>query len=182
MSEEGAMVAVNEETVKTSASISSAAVGLVLGGPIFAVIAAVAGNYVATQDSEVGEVARGVGKVSIDVLNFLLRLNQKYDLSTKASDAATDAVAKLKEKDTDGTLDQVTKVLSDTSGKITEINDEYDLVGKSKQAISYAGELSTKAIDKGIELNDEYKIVDKVTEAVKTTVEKGVDAAKKANA
>lgn len=173
-----AIVAVNEETIKQAASVSTATAGLIIGGPVFAVLALVAGNYVAQQDSEVGEVTRGLGKLSLDIINFLLKVNTKYDLSTKATAAASDAVDKLKEQDDNGALTKVEDVLSDASSKFAALNSEYDLVEKGKQAIAYAGELSNKAIDKSIELNDEYKITDKVVDSVKSAVSKASDAAK----
>mmetsp|Transcript_5936 Transcript_5936/g.15438 ORF Transcript_5936/g.15438 Transcript_5936/m.15438 type:complete len:225 (-) Transcript_5936:319-993(-) len=179
MSEEStSMVAVNEENIKSAATASTAAAGLIVGGPVLAIIAAMAGNYVAQQETEVGEVARGVGKVTLDVINFLLKVNTKYDVTGKAGAAASDAVASLKEKDAEGTISKVEGVLGEASVKVKELTSEYDLVEKGKQALSYASDLSNKAIDKGIELNKEYKLTDKVTDSVKTAVDKGVQAAK----
>merc|ERR1719149_260413 len=120
-----ALVPVNDENIKASAAATAGATGLVLGGPVLAVVTSVLGNYGSRQESEVGEVVRGVGKVSLEVYNFLLRLNGKYDLSDKA-----------------------------------------------KQALGFAGDLSIKAIDKGLELNKEYKITDQVKDKVAEAVEK----------
>lgn len=70
--------------------------------------------------------------------------------------------------------------LKTTSSKISALNEEYDLVGKTKTALAGAVELTTAAFDKAIELNDKYKIVDKtgkaLTEAV-DKVKKQIDAA-----
>ena len=109
-----------------------------------------------------------------------MKLNSKYDLTTKASEATSGAIDKLKEKDTDGTIAKVESFLGDATSKVTDLNKEYDLVEKGKQALGYASDLSVKAVDKAIELNDEYKIVDKVTATVKDTARKAVEAAKKA--
>ena len=70
------------------ASLTSGVAGLVLGGPVLAAITAVLGNYGSKQESEVGDVVRGVGKVSLDVYNFLLKMNAKYDISTKVRKGA----------------------------------------------------------------------------------------------
>ena len=59
------------------------------------------------------------------------------------------------------------------------MNDEYDLVGKGKQVLWVAGDLSEKAIMKGIELNDEYDLVDKAVDAGKEAVEKAKESAAK---
>jgi len=119
------------------------------------------------RDGEVGDVIRGFGKVSLDVFNFLLKLNGKYDLTSKASVAAKSAVDKLKESDSDGTLGKLETSLAAATAKLSSLDMEFGLVEKGKQVLGYAGDLSVKAIDKSIELNSEYKLTDKVTEAVK---------------
>ena len=60
---------------------------------MFGALSAALVNYVSKQDNEVGDVARGVGKVALDVFNFLTKLNNKYDLTDKAGTAAIDAIS-----------------------------------------------------------------------------------------
>lgn len=119
--------------------------------------------------TQVGEVVRGVGKVSLDVYNFLLKINGKYDLTDKAGAQLKDQLNKLKAGSSGETIAKVEDALSKATSKFNELDKEYDLVEKGKQALGYAGDLSAKAIDKGIELNAEYKLTDqvvaKVTEA-----------------
>ena len=119
--------------------------------------------------SQVGEVVRGVGKVSLDVYNFLLKINGKYDLTDKAGAQLKDQLNKLKAGSSGETIAKVEDALSKATSKFNELDKEYDLVEKGKQALGYAGDLSAKAIDKGLELNAEYKLTDqvvaKVTEA-----------------
>ena len=55
-----------------------------------------------------------------------------------------------------------------------------DLLDKGKQAVGFAGDLSVKAIDKGIELNKEYKITEQIKQKVTEASSKAVDAAKTA--
>ena len=146
---------------------------------MFGALSAALVNYVSKQDNEVGDVARGVGKVALDVFNFLTKLNNKYDLTDKAGTAAIDAIDKVKEKDAEGVLDKVEDALATTTDKLSALNDEYDLVGKGKQVLWVAGDLSEKAIMKGIELNDEYDLVDKAVDAGKEAVEKAKESAAK---
>ena len=119
--------------------------------------------------TQVGEVVRGVGKVSLDVYNFLLKINGKYDLTDKAGAQLKDQLNKLKAGSSGETIAKVEDALSKATSKFNELDKEYDLVEKGKQALGYAGDLSAKAIDKGRELNAEYKLTDqvvaKVTEA-----------------
>lgn len=86
--------------------------------------------------------------------------------------AQGNAIAKAKESDSDGTLTKVTDFVDQATAKISSINQEYDLVEKGKQAVAAAGDLSIKAIDKGIELNAEYKLTDQAIAAAKAAVDK----------
>merc|ERR1712005_40494 len=130
------------------------------------------GNYVSKQDNELGDVARGIGKVVLDVFNFATKVNSKYDLTDKAGSAALGALDKVKEKDAEGVLDKFEDALATTSDKLAALNDEYDLVGKGKQVLWVAGDLSEKAITKGIEINEEYDLVGKAGDLVKDTAAK----------
>ena len=127
--------------------------------------------------SQVGEVVRGVGKVSLDVYNFLLKINGKYDLTDKAGAQLKDQLNKLKAGSSGETIAKVEDALSKATSKFNELDKEYDLVEKGKQALGYAGDLSAKAIDKGLELNAEYKLTDQVVAKV---TEAGSAAAAKA--
>ena len=116
--------------------------------------------------------------MSLDVYNFLLKLNGKYDLSDKASAAVKEQLEKLKAGESGETMTKVEDAVTTVTSKVGELNKEYDLVEKGKQAIGYAGDLSVKAIDKGIELNKEYKITEQVTAKLTEASSKAVDAAK----
>mmetsp|Transcript_24056 Transcript_24056/g.72183 ORF Transcript_24056/g.72183 Transcript_24056/m.72183 type:complete len:212 (+) Transcript_24056:54-689(+) len=176
--ESTALVPVNEETIKTSSAVTAGVGGLVLGGPVLAIVTAVLGNYVSKQEGEVGEVVRGVGKVSLDVYNFLLKLDGKYDVTGKGGEALKEQLEKLKAGESGATVSKVESTLSAATAKFDELNKEYDLLEKSKQAIGYAGDLSVKAIDKGLELNKEYKITEQVTAKAAEAVEKAKASAK----
>ena len=52
------------------------------------------------------------------------------------------------------TLDTVKSTASTAFAKVDEINKEYDLISKGKQALGVAGTLSEQAIDKVLELNE----------------------------
>ena len=80
------------------------------------------------------------------------------------------------------TIAKVESALASTKAKITEINDEYDLVGGGLTALGVVGELVEKAIKKAGELNEEYKLTDKATASLKSAVDKAKDAAKEASA
>merc|ERR1719502_993046 len=121
MSEEStALVPVNDETIKTASAVSAGGAGLVLGGPVLALVTSVLGNYAAKQEGEVGEVVRGVGKVSLDVYNFLLKLNGKYDVSDKAGAAIKEQLEKLKAGESGATVSKVESALETATSKFSE--------------------------------------------------------------
>ena len=69
---------------------------------------------------QVGEVVRGVGKVSLDVYNFLLKLDGKYDVSGKGGDALKTQLEKLKTGESGATVSKVEDTLSAATAKFDE--------------------------------------------------------------
>ncbi len=59
------------------------------------------------------------------------------------------------------TVKKVEDALANTSSKIKEINDEYDLVGAGQTALGVVGDLVEKAVKKAGEVNEEYQLTDK---------------------
>merc|ERR1711998_571352 len=148
--ESSELVPVNPDTIKTSTAVVAGIAGFVLGGPVFAGIFAAGANYVATKENEFGEVATGVGQVSLQLYNFVLKLNGKYDLTGKASDAAGSAFSELKSKDENDVLEKVEGALKTVSTSLGDLNSEYDLGDKAKDLLKKADSASVAAIDKGI--------------------------------
>ena len=98
-------------------------------------------------------------------------------MTDKAGSQLKDQLNKLKAGSSGETIAKVEDALGKATSKFAELDKEYDLVEKGKQALGYAGDLSAKAIDKGIELNAEYKLTDQVVAKV---TEAGSAAAAKA--
>ncbi len=72
------------------------------------------------------------------------------------------------------TVQQIKEVLDTSSKKASELNQEFDLVGKAKSLTSAAADLSDKAIDTVDEANKKYDFV----KVAKDTTAKVIDAAK----
>lgn len=180
MSEEdkGIIIPVNEDSIKASSAVVGGLAGFAFGGPLFAVIFAAATNYIASQDNEVSEVTLGVGQVSLQTWNFILKLNNKYDLTGAASDVAGQAVDKIKEKDEKGVISKIEDVAVTAVKTAGDLNEEYDLKTKAANVIGSAGQLSNKAIEKGIELNEEYEITSKVGSKVKDAASTAAEKAR----
>lgn len=170
----GALVPIKEETVEFTAGILGGIVGFSVGGPWLAAITAAAANYVAKQDMEASEIITAVAKSSIQVYNYLTTLDTKYELLTKAQGSLKESLDKVKSGDKvdPETVKKVEDALEATTSKITDLNNEYDLVGSGVTALGVAGELVEKAVIKAGELNSEYKLTDKATEALKSAVDK----------
>jgi len=170
----GALVPVNEETVEFTAGILGGALGFAVGGPLFGALLACAANYASKTEMEVGEIMQAVSKSSIEVYNYLAKLDAKYELLSKAQSSLEDSLAKIKDNGSvdPETVKKVEDALASTTSKINELNDEYDLVGTGVTALGVIGDLVEKAVKKAGELNTEYKLTDKAMAAIKNAVDK----------
>lgn len=181
--EGGALVPIKQETVEFTAGILGGVAGFAVGGPVLGAIVAAAANYASKTGGEVSDVVQAVSKSSIQVFNYLAGLDAKYEVLTKAKTSLESSLDSLKKQESvdPETVAKVESALANTKAKITEINDEYDLVGGATTALGVVGELVEKAIKKAGELNEEYKLTDKATTSLKTAVDKAKDAAKEAS-
>lgn len=177
---EAAIVPIKEETVEFTAGILGGAAGFVLGGPVIAAIGAAAANYVSKGDSEAGVVVGNVSKSAIEIYNYLAGIDNKYELLKKAQSSLESALDKLKSQDSvdPAAVQKVEDALAATKSKISEVNDEYDLVGSGVTALGVVGDLVEKTVAKVSELNEEYALTDKAKEALNSAVSKAKDAAK----
>jgi len=178
-SDGGKLVPIKEETVEFTAGIIGGAAGFLVGGPVLGALGAAAANYASKMDNDVSEVISGVSKSSIQVYNYLTQLDSKYEILSKAQASLEDSLQKLKAQGgvDPATIEKVENALSSTKSKITELNDEYDLVGAGTTAFGVVGDLIEKAVKKIGELDEEYKLSDKAKEALSGAVSKAKDAA-----
>eukprot|EP00527_Entomoneis_sp_CCMP2396_P001023 CAMPEP_0198145128 /NCGR_PEP_ID=MMETSP1443-20131203/21107_1 /TAXON_ID=186043 /ORGANISM="Entomoneis sp., Strain CCMP2396" /LENGTH=248 /DNA_ID=CAMNT_0043808659 /DNA_START=5 /DNA_END=751 /DNA_ORIENTATION=+ len=178
----GALVPIKEETVEFTAGLLGAAAGFAIGGPVFAAIAGAAANYASKSEGDISEVIQAVSKSSIQVFNYLANLDYKYEVLNKAKGSLTESLEKLKKNDSvdPETIKKVEAALGNTKSKITEINEEYDLVGGGLTALGVIGDLVEKAVAKAGELNKEYALSDKAVTSLKGAVDKAKIAADKA--
>jgi len=169
-----AIVPVNEETVEFTAGLLGGAAGFFLGGPVLGAIGAAAANYASKTDAEVGEILSAVSKTSIEIFNYFSKLDSKYEVLDKAKVQLETALDKVKSSEgaNPETIEKIESALSKTNSKISEINDEYDLVGTGMTALGVVGDLVEKAIIKAGELNEEYSLSDKATAALSEAVDK----------
>jgi len=175
----GKIVPVNQETVEFTAGIVGGVAGFAIGGPVLGAIFAAAANYASKNEAEVGEVMTAVSKSSIEVYNYLSRVDAKYEVLDNAKKQLETTLEKVKTSgNTDpAVIEKVENALKSTTSKIKEINDEYDLVGAGTTALGVIGDLVERAVKKAGELNEEYKLSERAMESVKSAVEKGKTSA-----
>ena len=130
-------------------------------------------NFASKTDEDVGDVVQNLSKTTLEVYNYFVKLDNKYALLNKAQSALQKSYDQLKESGGDPeALEKVEKALADTTGKINEVNEEYDVVGAGLQALGIVGDVTEKAVKKTIELNAEYKLTDKALDAIQKAIEK----------
>jgi len=177
----GKLIPIKEETVQFTAGVLGGVAGLAIGGPLLAAIGAAIANYVSKLggENEASTIVSAVSKTSLEVYNYLAKVDAKYELVSKAQESLENSLKKLKESDTvdPETVKKVETALTNTTSKLKEINEEYDLVGAGVTALGVVGDLVEKAVSKAGELNEEYKLSDKALAAVKEAVEKAKTAA-----
>mmetsp|Transcript_15242 Transcript_15242/g.31982 ORF Transcript_15242/g.31982 Transcript_15242/m.31982 type:complete len:229 (+) Transcript_15242:82-768(+) len=169
-----AIVPINEETVEFTAGLLGGVVGFAVGGPVVGALAAAAANYASKTDAEVGEILSAVSKTSIEIFNYVSKLDSKYEVLDKAKVQLENALEKVKSSENANpeTIEKIESALANTNKKIREINDEYDLVGTGMTALGVVGDLVEKAIIKAGELNEEYQLSSKAADAIKQAIEK----------
>jgi len=82
------------------------------------------------------------------------QINAKYEITDKVTGAVVKAVDGI-ESDSDS-LDSIKSSVSDAADKLSQLDKEYDLVGKTKQLAVAAGTISDSAIEKVSELECHY--------------------------
>lgn len=178
----GKLVPVKQETVEFTAGIIGGVVGLAVGGPVVGALAATVSNFGSKNDAEVGEILSAVSKSSIEIYNYLVKLDSKYEVLSKTKVSLEAALDKVKDNDSVNpeTVEKVESALASTTEKLNEINEEYDLVGTGVTALGIVGDLVEKAVAKASELNEEYQLTDKAIDALKSAIDKAKSTASEA--
>ena len=173
----GALVAINDETIEFTAGIAGGVAGLVIGGPVVGLLAATASNYVSrTKDEsgEIGTIINAVSTKSIEVFNYLAKIDAKYEVLSSAQSNLEAALVDLKSSnsspETQKTIAKVEEALEKTTNKLTELNDEYDLLDAGVLALGVVGDVVEKTIKTVSNLNEEYQLTDKAIEALQNAV------------
>lgn len=163
---------VNDETIASAAGVTGGVFGFVLGGPIFALLFGTATVYVSKKDNEVAEGVRGIGKAVVETYNYFTKLNNKFDFTGKATTSITKAI------DEAAVDSEVVGSVKEALNKAKDLNKEYDIVGKTTNAVAATTTLTEAAYEKVEELNEKYDFVDTAKKFSSTAVEKVKEATK----
>lgn len=145
------IVPLEKTNIQSAAAVTGGVVGLALGGPFWALLFAAVSNYVAKKEDDTGDALRGFGKTVIESYNFLNKINSKYELTSKVTDAASKAINSVQVESE--SVSTIKTTYSQVVEKIDNVNKEYDLVGKGKEFIGLAATFTDAAIEKVVELN-----------------------------
>lgn len=167
----GALVAINQENIEFTAGVLGAVLGLLVGGPYLAAIGAAAANLASKAE---GNVVGTISKSGIEVLNTLIGFNAQYGVLDKAGTAVSGAVDKLKTSDAvdQESFAKIEEALGKAKAKVTEVNDEYDLVGAVMTALGVVGDVVEKTAKTAGELNEQYQLTSKAKDALDASISK----------
>lgn len=135
--------------MQSAAAVTGGILGLVLFGPFGAVALAAITNFVSKKDDEAGEALRGLGKTVIESYNFLKKLNGKYDVTGKVVSSVDSAIDSSENE----TIETVKKTITNVSSKVSDLNNEYNLVGKASDAIKVSSSLFSSYIKRLTHIN-----------------------------
>lgn len=147
---------VDRKNIESAAAVTGGVLGLVLLGPIGAVVLAAVANYVAKKEDEAGEAVRGFGKTALESFNFLAKLNNKFQLTGKVTEKVTQSIDNVASENE--TIGKVKETANTVVSKLDDINKEFDLVNKGKEVVAAAATLSDAAIEKTVELNKKVSL------------------------
>ena len=100
-----------ERTRITAAGVGSGVVGLLIGGPIGALILGFGGAYAAEKkDGVVGDTARAVGDVALSIKGKSKEIDEKHHVVDKSKELANKALEKAKQVDRDHKVLEKAKV------------------------------------------------------------------------
>jgi len=179
------LVKIDDGTVKTTASILGGLAGLWVGGIggaaiVFLLTTFVARNLDKDDTDEnlrgLSKGVQGVSEVSLEALNAAGYVNDKYELTSKASGALSGLVDKLKENPGNKeVIQQIEDIAKGASKAVTDLDDEVGLKDTAGSVLTSLSELAEIGADKVQDLDKELEISSKISEKVKEVSDKVTD-------
>lgn len=182
------LVKISDDTVKTNASVLGGLAGLWVGGIWGSAIVFLLTSYVARNlDDEKGDATgrdvskgvQGVSQASLEALNAAGYVNDKYQLTEKASNLLGGVVDKLRDNPSAKDVVEQIEGLAKNAGKVyTDLDDEIGLKDTAGSILTSLSELAELGINKVQDLNKEYKVTDTIGDKVKELTDQAQEKAK----
>ena len=83
----GALVPISEESVQFTAGVIGGIAGFAVAGPVGATIGAGFANFASKTEEDVGDIIKNLSKTSLEVYNYVVKLDNKYEVLKKSQSA-----------------------------------------------------------------------------------------------
>jgi len=167
-----AIVPISKNSIEFTSGLVGGAIGLLIGGPLFAVFTAAAANYVSRgSGGEANEVVKNIAKSGLDVYNYIARFDGKYEILENVKKNLDTTYENVKNNENVDKED-----LEKLEENIKEIYEQldYDIIDTGGVALGVVGDLIEKGLDGVGKINSEYKL----TEQAISSINKAVEATK----
>lgn len=149
-----AIVKVTEENKITTASVIGGIAGLLIGGVWVGGALFTISSYLARKkDDDVAAALKGVAAGSMEALNFVGYLNDKYTVTDKIGSALDDALKNS------GDVASAVKTAGDA---VKAFDKDVGIKDSLGGILAASSDLLSQALDKAVELDKEYKVIDQV--------------------
>ena len=158
---------ITPDNIQFAAGLLGATAGTILGG--HPLLGAGLFNYAARTSTDTsGDVIRGLSSSSLELYNYLVRLDERFTLVQKGRDRLNESYNnyKLKLKLDSSVINRLESTISDVSCTVKSLADEVGLENLTYRALGFAGDVNEKVLTKGLELNKDYNVVSRVFEAL----------------
>jgi hypothetical protein len=129
----------NHDGVKCGAGVASGMFGMLVGGPVLAILLGLGTAYAADQPGAAGDAARSVGEVAIVAQNKFKKLDEEHKFVERSKVVAAEAVQKLQEADRDHRLvDRFKDFATRSFQSVSLYVKEHRLLERGTQAVGQA--------------------------------------------
>jgi hypothetical protein len=129
----------NHERVKCGAGVASGIFGMLMGGPVLAILLGFGTAYAADQPGAAGDVARSVGEVALVAQAKFRKLDQQHQFVENGKAVAAKAVQKMHEADREHRIvDRIKDVAIKSFRSLVQFVKEHRLIERGTQAVGQA--------------------------------------------
>lgn len=167
-----ALVKIDEVSITGGASVLGALAGFLVGGPWLALAGFVAAAAVVRkEDNDAATALKGVTNASLESVNFVAGVADKYEVGKKIGDAVDNA------KSSSPDLAKAVDTVGDAYKSVDKDINIKDTMGS---IVTSSSSLASQAVEKAGEINEKYKLTDQLSEKVGEVVDQAKTSTKKA--